>query len=539
MKSLTILLNLRLGRFDVTKAIAVLLSLGLAPCAISAQLDVRDFGARGDGVTKDTSAIQKAIDTAEQRGGGTVLVPPGKFLSGTIHLKSNVTLNLENGATILASTDNADFDPYESLPFKSVSDNETTYFHYGLITAENVHHIAITGKGIVDGNRPKRGGPKTIAIKLSQHITIRDITVQNSPNYSISFWGAEYVDVDGVTILNGYADGIDPDSSRYVRIANCYIDCYDDAICPKASPSMGMDKKRPVEHLTVTNCVLRTDCSNFKFGTESSGDFRDIAVSNITMAPRANGRRKRPLSGISLEAVDGSNIDGVVISNIDMVGVQAPIFIRLGNRGRGMTPPVPGSAQNISIQNVMARDASMTSSVTGLPGYPVRRVSLSGITLGMTGGNKEPKGLDVPEHETKYPEGNMFGELPGFGFYGRHVDGLALTNIQTRWESEDFRPNLVFDDVRDLTVDGFRTDTTSGQSPVIWLNDVVDSLFRGSRVPASQTFARVSGAKSKNITLLNNDLTRSRRTLELVDASKDAVLESGNAVAPAANRRSK
>jgi polygalacturonase len=306
----------------------------------ASEFDVRVFGAKGDGSAKDTAAIQKAIDTAAAQGGGTVLLPPGKYVSGTIHLKSNITFYLANGATLLASTDNNDFDPYETLPFKSVSDNETTYFHYGLVTAENVHHIAIVGQGVIDGNRPRRRGPKTVAIKLCQYVTIRGITVQNSPNYSISFWGSDYIDVDGVTVLNGYADGIDPDACRYVRISNCYIDCWDDAICPKASPSMGMDKRRGTEHLTVTNCVLRTNCSNFKFGTESSGDLKDIAVTNCTMLPRDTGRR--PISGISLESVDGANIDGVVISNITMTGVQTPVFIRLGNRGRGLTPADTG-----------------------------------------------------------------------------------------------------------------------------------------------------------------------------------------------------
>ena len=490
---------------------------------IAGGLNVRDFGAKGDGVAKDTAAIQKAIDAAGKQGGGTVLVPPGKYLSGTIHLKSYVTLHLDNGATILASTDNGDFDAYETLPFQSVSDEETTFFHYGLVTAENVHHIAITGQGTIDGNRSRRHGPKTVSIKLCQYVTIRGITVQNSPNYSISFWGTDYIDIDGVTILNGYADGIDPDSSRYIRISNCYIDARDDAICPKASPSMGMETRRNVEHLVVTNCITRTNCNNFKFGTESSWDLKDVAVSNITMMPRENGRR--PLSGISLEAVDGANINGVVISNISMVDIQTPIFVRLGNRGRGLNPPQPGSVQNISFNNIVARGASMTSSVTGIPGGMARRGSLSNILITMEGGNQDPKGLDVPEQIAQYPEGHMFGVLPGFGFYGRHTEGLALSNVEVRWDKQDLRPAMVFDDVKDLTIDGFRTDTVAGAAPVIWMNNVVDALVRGARTAAAKTFLRVSGAQSKAIALVGNDLTRATRRVEITGAPRNACVE--------------
>jgi polygalacturonase len=514
-----------------------LLALSLLAVLQAATLNVRDYGAKGDGTSKDTAAVQKAIDAAEKQGGGTVWVPAGKYLCGTVHLKSYVTLHLDNGATILASTDNGDFDAYETLPFKSVSDNETTFFHSGLVTAENVHHIAITGQGVVDGNRSRRRGPKTVSIKNCQYVTIRGITVQNSPNYSISFWGTDYIDIDGVTILNGYADGIDPDASRYVRISNCYIDCYDDAICPKASPSMGMDQRRNVEHLVVTNCVTRTNCSNFKFGTETSWDLKDVAVSNITMLPRDKGRR--PLAGIALEAVDGANINGVAISNISMVGVQTPIFVRLGNRGRGMTPPTPGSVENVSFNNIIARGASMTSSVTGIPGYQARRVSLSNIMITMEGGNQDPKGLDVPENIAKYPESTMFGALPGFGFYARHAEGVALSNIQLRWDKEDLRPAMVIDDVKDLTIDGFRTDTVAGASPVVWLNNVVDAFIRGSRTAPARTFLRVSGTDSKGITVMGNDFTRVGKSVEIADAPKTAIQEAGNAGATAPGRAAK
>jgi polygalacturonase len=386
-----------------------------------------------------------------------VTLPPGRYLSGTIRLKSNVTLHLDNGATLLGSPDNGDYAAFEPLPFKSVSDDETTYFRYGLVTAENAHHIAITGQGVIDGNRTKRGGPKTVAIKLCQFVAIRGVTVQNSPNYSISFWGTDYVDIDGVTVLNGYADGIDPDASKFVRIANCYIDCHDDAICPKASPSMGMENRRSTEHLTVTNCVTRTSCSNFKFGTESSGDFKDVTVSNLTMLPRGAGKRA-PISGVSLESVDGANIDGVAISNITMTGVRTPVFIRLGNRGRGLDPKVAGTVQNVLISNIVARGASMASSVTGVPGAVVRHVALSNMLLAMEGGMSEALAGEVPEVVEKYPEATMFGTLPAYGFYARHVEDLALNGVRIRSEKDDARPATIFDDVKRLEVDGHRSD---------------------------------------------------------------------------------
>lgn len=514
------------SRFRMGLAVVLFLA-----AAQAATFNVREFGAKGNGAAKDTTALQQAIDAAAAQGGGTVWVPAGRYLCGTIHLKSKVTLHLDNGSVILASTDDSDFDPYEPLPFKSVSDNETTFFHHGLLVADGVHHIAITGQGVIDGNRTRRRGPKTVAIKNCQYVTIRGVTVQNSPNYSISFWGSDYVDVDGVTILNGYADGIDPDASRYVRIANCYIDCYDDAICPKGSPSLGMDQRRNVEHLVVTNCITRTNCSNFKFGTESSWDFKDVTVSNITMLPRDKGRP--PLSGISLESVDGAHINGVAISNISMVGVQTPIFVRLGNRGRGMNPPEPGSVENISFNNIVARDATMTSSVTAVPGSWVRGVALSNLQITMQGGNAGPGNLDVPEHVAKYPEGTMFGTLPAFGLYARHADGLSLSNIQLRWDKEDLRPAMIFDDVRDLDVDGFRTGTLAGDSPVVWFNNVIDAFVRGSRVPTTRNFLRVSGARSQRILLLGNDLTRVARRVEMQGASKTAVREIGNALGTA------
>jgi len=492
--------------------------------------NVRDYGAKGDGVTKDTGALQAAID-ASAKDGGTVVVPGGRYLCGTIHLRSHVTLHLDSGASIMASPDDADFDRYETLPFKPVDDAETTYFRYALLAGENLEDIAILGQGSVDGNRTKRGGPKTVALKNCRHIAIRGITVKNSPNYAVSFLGCDYVEVDGVTVLNGYADGIDPDCSRYVRIANCFIDSADDAVCLKASQALGC--RRSTEHVAVTNCVLSTSQSHIKLGTESAGGFKYLAFGNCTMFNRSS--EHPAMCGLSIESVDGSNIEGLVASNLTMRGPRAAIFIRLGNRGRGMEKPEAGSLKDVSIINVVATGAVITSSITGLAGSPVKNVSLSSISITMTGGQVEFKGLDVPEVENKYPEANMFGQLPAYGLYARHVEGLTLDNIQTRWEETDARPAMIFDDIKDLLIRGFQAGAAVGAQPVIWLCQVVGALVEGCRAPAgTQGFFKVAGAQSSQVALLGNDLIRAAEPLELApEVAESSVTLAGNAMASA------
>ena len=500
----------------------VLLSL---PATAAVSHNVRDYGAKGDGATKDTAALQAAIDAAAKEGGGVVVVPPGNYLSGTVHLKSNVAIQIPAGATTLGSPDNKDYDPYETLPFEPVDDTETTYFHYALLAGENVHHVSITGAGVIDGNRNKRGGPKPIALKNCEHISIRGITVRNSPNYAISFLGCDYVDVDGVSVINSYADGIDPDCSRFVRIANCYVDAWDDAICPKASQALG--KPRSTENLVVTNCVLRTNCSSFKFGTESRGDLKNVAVTNCVMLKRDVLRA--PISGITLESVDGSNIDGVTISNITMQEVSTPIFLRLGNRGRGMNPPTPGSLRNVTISNIIATGGTMPSSITGIVGATVKNVTLDNINITMVG-EGEFNSLDVPEVANKYPEADMFGKLPAYGLYVRHVEGLTLRNIKTRWQEDDSRPALLFDDVRDLELSEFRSETVVGTQPLIWLHRVDGALVHGCRVSQDVArFLKVTGEQSRRISVTGNDLGLVQQPLDLSpEVARDAVVLIGN-----------
>ncbi len=362
------------------------------------------FGAKADENSKDTRAIQNAIETCHRDGGGTVYFPPGTYLCGSLHLRSDVALFLDHGAIIKASTDNDDFDPYETLDFPNDADHETSFFHYSLIWGENVERVAILGTGIIDGNRSKRGGPKPIAFKRCQQVTIKDITILNAPNYAISLLGTDYVNIDGVNIFNGYCDGIDPDGCKYVRIANCQIETWDDAIVPKASFSLGA--RRAVEYLTVTNCLLATNCNAFKLGTESGGGFKYITVSNCVFYNRASGRP--PISGIALESVDGGDIDGVTISNISMLNVQTPIFLRLGNRGRDMESPTPGTLKNVFISNVTATGAEKPCPIVGIPDHYVEDIILDNIQITYKGGGTtDQTKIQVPEYESKYPSAIM------------------------------------------------------------------------------------------------------------------------------------
>jgi len=492
--------------------IAYVAASAKAPQIMPAAYNVADFGAKADGKTKDTQAIQKAIETCSENGGGTVYFPSGTYVTGSLHLKSRVALYLDHGAIIKASTDQNDFDPYEELGFKNEADHETSFFHHSLIWGENVEHVAILGTGTIDGNRTKRGGPKPIALKRCQHVTIKDITIRNAPNYAISMLGTDYVNIDGVNIFNGYCDGIDPDACRYVRMANCQIETWDDAIVPKASFSLGV--RRAVEYLTVTNCILATNCNAFKLGTESGGGFRYITVSNCVMYNRSTGRP--PSSGIALESVDGGDIDGVTISNISMANVRTPIFLRLGNRGRDMDKPIPGTLRNVFISNIVATGANQPCPIVGIPGHCLENITLDNIQITCTGGGTaEQTNIQVPEHESKYPDATMFGTLPSYGLYCRHVEGLKLRDISLTLQSPDYRHALICDDVSQVVIDSFDAHQSKGTESVVRFQKVKKALICNCASSEEMSdFIKVTDGEMNEVTFVGNDFRRTEQNIK-------------------------
>ena len=411
------------------------------PAAARAAM-ITEFGAVGDGRKLNTAAIQKAIDECARQG-GTVHFPPGVYLSGTLVLRSNVFLHLEPGAVLRGSASLKDY-PEHVPAFRSFTD---TYTGKSLIYAEKIENAGILGQGAIDGQGksfegPYKVRPYLIRVISSKDITVRDVTIRDSPMWVQHYLDCDNVAIRGITVhslVNHNNDGIDIDCCDRVRISDCDIVSGDDAIVLKSTAN------RVCRNVVVTNCVLSTRCNALKMGTESNGGFENITISNCTVYDTR-------LAGIALEIVDGGLMDGIHVSGITMDGVGAPIFIRLGNRARpfqeGGPKPGVGSMRNIIIRDVQARRCSVTGcAISGIPGHKIENVTLESIRLRFDGGGTSADlSRQAPENEDGYPEYKMFGTLPAYGLFVRHVKGLRLRDVELTTAAPDARPPTVFDD---------------------------------------------------------------------------------------------
>jgi hypothetical protein len=522
---------------------ALLRGVGLltVPCIASwplpvwsepARRNVRDHGARGDGKAKDTAAIQAAIDAVSP--GGVVYFPPGDYLSGTLRLRDRLTLKLAAGATLVASPDDGDFDAYEKLGYEAFADRETTDFSFALLQGRRLQHLSIVGPGRIDGNRRSRGGPKPIALKQCAHVTIRDLTMENAPNYNISLLGCDDVDIRGVTIRNGYADGIDPDCCQRVRITGCTVESRDDAIVLKSSMALGV--RRATEYVVVTDCDLVRVRNGLKIGTESSGDFRNIVFRNCTLSGREEiwvppEVRPFPSAGVSIQNVDGGRLEQVVVTGITMMNIRAPIFVRLGERGWGQSVREAGVLSKITISNLVATGAEWTSSIMGVPGHDVSDISLSDIRISSKGGGDAAwVTRPVPEKEREYPDAARFRYLPASGLYCRHVTRLQVDRTSLTVDTPDPRPVVILDDVRESSLRRIVATAPSGGAPVAWLSATRDCVIEGVRSPNAETLARLSGSETARVRVVAGEAGSVQQVVLLDDDVDSTALRTNGGV---------
>jgi polygalacturonase len=497
-------------------------ALGVA----SSTCDVKEYGARGDGTTLDTVAIQKAVDSCAAGGGGTVLLPAGSFLSGTIVLADNITLHVSAGATLLASPHIEDFRPFppQDVPLIAIDGSTQNKGNgpYHLIHADGRQNVAIEGSGTIRGNGraywdadpvkvfvSKRPRPTPlIEFVGSRKVRVENVTIEDAAGWTLHPLESENVMIRGVRIANDdrgpNTDGINIDSSRNVIVSDTHIEAGDDCIVLKTTGRRGARPVPATENVTVTNTVCSSDDQGFKIGTESLGDFRNITFTNASIfhSPRLY---RPPTAAISLSMVDGATFENVIVSNVVIRNAHTPLFLRLGNRGRGQQTPSPGVLRNVIFSNIIATGGTLASSITGLAGHPARDITLSDIDITMSGGSAVSPPLAVPEADGDYPHAPMFGALPTHGLYVRHVEGLTLRNVRLRVDQADARPAAVFDDVKDLQLDALRP--ASGSAVALHLHDVVGATVDSTRpVGDGRGTLRVSGARSKQIHVSEDSL---------------------------------
>ncbi len=501
------------------KLVLVVLSL-FTPAILCAQYNVKTFGAKGDGLTLDTRAIQSAIDKAYQNKGGVVSVPPGTYKIGTLILKDNINLYLQAGAMLLGSPDHKD---YTAVEQKLDSRTKDLYAKYFMIFAEGAKHISITGSGIIHGNglenfksvKPQDLRPYIMRLVNCENVIVRDVQLLESANWTFHLLACKDVTIDGIVIENrarGNRDGLDIDASQRVTVSNSRFLTTDDAIVLKATNDI------MCQDIAITNCIMRTNGSAVKIGTESNGGFKNITVSNCVFKDVPNH------AGIELMTVDGGIMQNVLLENITIDNVNTPIFIRVGNRAR---PYKPGQyvskiddVKDIFINNVSVINAKLPSSIMGMHNKPIKNVTINNYNVRYARAQRPGSFNDVAFAEFSYPMATMFRNLPAYGLYCRNVEGLHLQNVSMYSAEDEARPALGFDRVNGLELFSIKAEIKNPTTPMIYLrnSDNVIASFCRSLGVSNSLFVTEDNVGS-NFYFANNIVQKGQKEITKIAAT--------------------
>ena len=461
-----------------------------------------DFGAKADGETLNTAIIQAAIDYISSNGGGRLIFKGGDFVTGSIYIKSDVTLHIEEDARLLGSLN----------PWDYVRDEDAKWT--SMIFSVKQKNIGITGKGEINcrgflvatkgvdyvhmgliedplklDRLQESKRPENLHFYKCEGITVKDITLRDPASWNQQYDKCRNILVDGVKVdAKSYwnNDGIDIVDCSDVVIRNCDFDAADDVYCFKSHSKDGVS-----ENILVENCRGRSSANGIKFGTFTLGKFKNFTFHNVYIYDTYR-------SAITIATVDGAQIEDVVIDGVQSINTGNPIFIRTGSRRPGDNPYM----KNIIIRNVYAEvpldkpDAGYMyegpvedlprnicpSGIQGIPGMPIQNLTLENIEIVYPGkadpgyaycGTSKAELEAIPELEESYPEFSNWKELPAWGFYIRHAENLVMKNVKISVKDVDYRPGIVADDVKGLTLQGvqiLQPDAPKGKKQIITNN---------------------------------------------------------------------
>jgi hypothetical protein len=456
------------------------------PRFLAKTYNVMDYGAKGDGQTNDTSAINRAIKTCHAAGGGTIRFPAGRYLAASIHLQSNIRFVLDDKAEIYGADSGYD-EPESHEPYEKYQDKGHSHFHNSLMWGEDIKNFAIVGGKVTGGaiikGEPKPGqdiGDKVISIVRGKNLLFQNVTHDTGGHFVYLLNDCENITLDHVVIKQS-RDGVDFMGCRNVQVFGCHFTgCSDDTIGVKSDYVLGRRIKS--ENISVWDCYLESRCNGLQFGSETAGDFSNIRFWSI----KINLAMK---AGIGITSNDSGIIEDVKYRDIEISNAASPIFVLITDRLRtGEKGVKPGKIRNVTIENVTItkqrsgsrREPISTATISGLPGATVDDLTLENVKIVYAGGGKKEDAEATPPYPSTLYQPRGLGTRPAAGLFARHVRNLTLKNVEFDYETRDERPPIVLWDAQGVTLDAFSS-PKAATIAMIHLKDVRDLTVRNSK----------------------------------------------------------